>query len=80
MPKLGSRKDPAQRTSPVTFSLPGHIIDALDAEMAATGETSRSKLLTTIITYWLENKPEPAPSPAPDLVEEDVARIRAFFG
>lgn len=77
MPKRGSRKDEAQRTSPVTFSLPKYIIDALDAEMAATGEQSRSRLLTQIIAYWLEHKP--APAPAPDLVAEDVARLQAFF-
>ncbi len=80
MPTLGSRKDESQRTSPVTFSLPKYIVDALDAEMAATGETSRSRLLVKIIVYWLENKPSEPPAAEPDLVEEDVARLRAFFG
>ena len=77
MPKLGSRKDETQRTYPVTFSLPGYIIEALDDEMKATGEQSRSRLLVTIISYWLENKPEPAPDV--DYVAEDLARFRAFY-
>ena len=78
MPKLGWRKDDSLRTSPVTVSLPAYLIDALDAEMEATGERSRSRLLVKIITYWLENRPA-SPEPV-DYVEEDLARIRAFFG
>ena len=78
MPKRGSRKDESMRTTPVTFSLPGYIVDALDAEMEATGEQSRSRLLVSIISFWLENKPEPEPEI--DYVEEDLARFRAFFG
>ena len=78
MPKLGYRKDENQRTMPVTFTLPKYLVDALDAEMQATGEQSRSRLLVSIITYWLANKP--VVTHEPDLIEEDVARIRAFFG
>lgn len=78
MPKLGYRKEESARTSPVTFSLPGYILDALDAEMEATGERSRSRLLVSIIEFWLANKPEPAIEP--DYVAEDLARFRAFYG
>lgn len=77
MPKRGYRKDESARTSPVTFSLPGYILDALDAEMEATGEQSRSRLLVKIIDFWLENRP--APAAEPDYVEEDLARFRAFY-
>ena len=76
MPRRGYRKDENRRTSPVTFSLPGYLIDALDEEMRATGETSRSRLLATIITFWLENKPE---APEKDLIAEDLDRFKAFF-
>ena len=64
-------------TSPVTVSLPAHLIDALDAEMEANGERSRSRLLVKIIGFWMENKPEPVTEP--DYVEADLARFRAFY-
>ena len=75
MPTLGYRKDLESRTYPVSFSLPGYILDALDKELAATGETSRSKLLVKIINYWLEHKNDDRPS---DLIEEDLDRFRSF--
>lgn len=77
MPKRGYRKEESARTSPVSFSLPGYILDALDAEMEATGEQSRSRLLVKIIDFWMENKPEPVTEP--DYVEADLARFRAFY-
>lgn len=76
MPRLGYRKDEDARTYPVTFSLPGYLIDALDEELRATGETSRSRLLAGIIKYWLDNKPE---APGKDLIAEDLDRFKAFF-
>ena len=76
MPKLGYRKDAESRTYPVTFTLPGYLLDALDDEMARTGETSRSRLLAQIIKFWLENRPEK--SPGADLIEADLDRFRNF--
>ncbi|MBR2790845.1 MAG: hypothetical protein IKD70_09620 [Eggerthellaceae bacterium] len=76
MPRLGYRKDDEARTYPVSFSLPGYIIDALDEEMRATGETSRSRLLAGIIRFWMENKPQ---APDKDLIAEDLDRFKAFF-
>lgn len=77
MPKRGYRKDEAIRTYPVSFTLPGYLVEALDAEMEATGEQSRSRLLVKIISFWLEHKPEPAPQA--DDIEEDLARFREFY-
>lgn len=76
MPSRGYRKDDEVRTYPVSVTLPGYLIDALDAEMRATGETSRSRLLATIIRFWLDNKPE---TPGEDLIAEDLDRFKAFF-
>ena len=75
MPKLGYRKDAELRTYPVTFTLPGYILDALDEELERSGETSQSKLLVKIIRFWLEQKPEEKPA---DLIEEDLDRFRSF--
>ena len=61
MPTLGYRKDLESRTYPVSFSLPGYIMEALDKELEATGESSRSKLLVKIINFWLDHKDDDRP-------------------
>ena len=76
MPKLGYRKDEALRTMPVTVSLPTALVEALDAELAASKYTSRSKLLADIITHWLETKPDVQPA---DIIEADLDRFRNFY-
>ena len=75
MPTLGYRKDLGSRTYPVSFSLPGYIMEALDKELEATGESGRSKLLVKIINFWLDHKDDDRPS---DLIEEDLDRFRSF--
>lgn len=75
MPKLGYRKDDNLRTYPVTFTLPGYLLDALDDELEATGETSRSRLLVKIIKFWLDHQNDKSSS---DLIAEDLDRFRGF--
>lgn len=62
----------------MSFSLPGYLIQALDDELAATGQTSRSKLLVDIITFWMENKPTREPA-SQDYIQEDLDRFRQFI-